>query len=529
MADRYVPRQIESKWQQRWEHDALYRARDDDPRPKWYALTMFPYTSGNLHIGHWFAMAPSDAQARYFRMRGYNVMFPMGFDAFGLPAENAAIRQGIHPAKWTWDNVDTMRRQLKTMGASFDWDREIVTCDPAYYRWTQWWFLKLYEQGLAYRAKAAANWCPGCQTVLANEQVKDGACERCGSVVSKRDLEQWFFRITDYADELLDFSKVQWPESIASMQRNWIGRSEGVELAFALPEAVGGEHEIRVFTTRPDTVYGVTFMALAPEHPLVAALTAPEQRAAIDAYVADTRRTTEIDRLSTEGEKTGVFTGSYCINPLNGGRAPIFIADYVLATYGTGAVMGVPAHDQRDFEFATKYGLPIVQVITPVAGQKQQLAEAYTGPGFMIDSGEFDGLPSAEGWQGIATKLERDGRGKRTITYRLRDWLISRQRYWGAPIPMVYCDELRHRAAAGRPAPRAPARRRGVSAHGPIAAGVARGLPEHQLSRAAVAPRAARRTRWTRSCARAGTTCVTPRPSTRRGPYRRRPRRRGCR
>ncbi|MSQ61279.1 MAG: leucine--tRNA ligase [Dehalococcoidia bacterium] len=441
MADRYDPTEIEPKWQERWERDALYHADDDDPRPKWYALTMFPYTSGNLHIGHWFAIAPSDVQARFMRMRGHNVMFPIGFDAFGLPAENAALKQGIHPAKWTWDNVATMRGQLKSMGASFDWQREIVTCDPAYYRWTQWWFLKLFETGLAYRAEAPANWCPGCQTVLANEQVKDGACERCGSVVSRRSLEQWFFRITKYAEELLDFGKLQWPEQVMTMQRNWIGRSEGAELSFALEQPAGETQEIRVFTTRPDTVYGVTFMVVAPEHPLVAALTTPDHRAEVDAYVAAAARATEIDRLSTEGEKTGVFTGAYCVNRLSGNRVPIYIADYVLYSYGTGAVMGVPAHDQRDFEFARKYGIPIVQVITPVKGETQALDAAYVEPGSMIDSGPFDGQTNAEGWQGIADKAEREGIGRRTITYRLRDWLISRQRYWGAPIPIVYCEK----------------------------------------------------------------------------------------
>ena len=440
MADRYDPTEIEPKWQERWERDALYHAADDDPRPKWYALTMFPYTSGNLHVGHWFNYTGADLHARLMRMRGYNVMFPIGFDAFGLPAENAAIKQGIHPAKWTWDNVAYMRGQLKSMGASFDWQREVVTCDPAYYRWTQWWFLKLFEKGLAYRAEAPANWCPSCQTVLANEQVKDGACERCGTVVSRRSMEQWFFRITKYADELLDFGKLQWPEQIMTMQRHWIGRSEGVELSFALERPAGDTTEIRVFTTRPDTVYGVTFMVIAPEHPVVEALTTPDRHAEVHAYVAAAARATEIDRLSSEGEKTGVFTGAYCVNRLNGNRVPIYIADYVLYSYGTGAVMGVPAHDQRDFEFAGKYGLPIIQVITPIKGEKQALDAAYVEPGSMIDSGPFDGQTNAEGWQGIADKAEREGIGKRTITYRLRDWLISRQRYWGAPIPIVYCE-----------------------------------------------------------------------------------------
>ncbi len=438
--DRYDPGEIEKRWQHRWEADHLYRSPDDDPRPKFYYLTMLPYTSGDLHIGHWYAMAPSDVQARYWRMRGYNVMFPMGFDAFGLPAENAAIKQGIHPYKWTYDNIDRMRRQLRSMGAMFDWEREMVSSDPDYYKWTQWWFLQLYKHGLAYRGLAPANWCPGCQTVLANEQVlPTGHCERCGTAVTKRDLEQWFFRITKYADELLDLSRIQWPERIATMQKNWIGRSEGVELAFGLDVPGVDEKEIRVFTTRPDTIFGVTFMVLAPEHPLVERLTTPEHRAEVEAYVEAARRASEIDRLSTEREKSGVFTGAYCKNLLSDQDVPIFVADYVLLTYGTGCVMGVPAHDQRDFEFAQKYGLPIPVVIAPDGYEGEPFEEAYIGEGTMVNSGSFDGLSSEEGKEAVADFVEPRGWGGRTVSYRLRDWLISRQRYWGAPIPMVHC------------------------------------------------------------------------------------------
>ena len=441
MTDRYNPSDIEKKWQSKWEEDRLYETPDDDPRPKWYLLTMLPYTSGDLHIGHWYPMAPSDVAARYKRMQGFNVLFPIGFDAFGLPAENAAIKQKIHPYKWTMDNIQRMRQQLKSMGAMFDWRREASSCDPEYYRWTQWWFLKFYEKDLAYRAKAPANWCPSCQTVLANEQVlPSGDCERCGTAVSRRDLEQWFFRITNYADELLDHSQIQWPERVVTMQKNWIGRSEGVELAFGLDVPGVEEKEIRVFTTRPDTVYGVTSMVLAPEHPLVEKLTTPDRRAEVEAYVEQTRRLSEIQRLSTEKEKTGVFTGSYCKNLLSGQDVPLWIADYALLTYGTGIVMGVPAHDQRDFDFAKKYGLPIIVVIAPPGWQGEELTEAYVGQGTMVNSGPFDGTPSDKGYDAVADYVEPKGWGGRKVGYRLRDWLISRQRYWGCPIPIVYCD-----------------------------------------------------------------------------------------
>ena len=442
MVDKYNPGELEPRWQARWASDGIYEANEDSPRPKWYELTMFPYTSGDLHIGHWYAMAPSDTHARFKRMQGYNVLHPMGFDAFGLPAENAAISRGIHPSTWTMQNIDNMRRQLERMGGCYDWSRQIITCDPEYYRWTQWLFLKLYDAGLAYRAKAPVNWCPRCQTVLANEQVVgEGRCERCETPVARRDIEQWFFRITRYADELLDFSKHQWPERINIMQRNWIGRSEGVEISFGLDRSADETGELRVFTTRPDTIYGVTFAVLAPEHPLVEKLTTPDCRPQVEAYIDLTRRQTEIERLSTEREKTGVFTGSYAVNRLNGERVPLWIADYVLPSYGTGAVMAVPAHDTRDFEFARRFGLPIRVVIAPPDWSGDELQEAYVDQGTMVNSAQFDGMSSQAAWEGIAEFIENRGYGKQTRSYRLRDWLISRQRYWGAPIPIVYCDQ----------------------------------------------------------------------------------------
>ena len=438
---RYDPSEIDRKWQQRWADDNLYQVNDDDPRPRWYALTMYPYPSGDLHIGHWYAMAPSDAHARFMRMRGYNVLHPMGFDAFGLPAENAAIVRGIHPSIWTMENIERMRSQLRSMGAVYDWDREIVTCQPDYYAWNQWFFLKMYEQGLAYRASAPVNWCPTCQTVLANEQVVDGKCERTGDVVIRREMDQWFFRITDYADELLDFSNVvDWPERIRTMQTNWIGRSEGLDISFDISEYGLDERDITTFTTRIDTIFGVTFVVLAPEHPLVERLTTPEQRDAVQAYVARAREATEIDRLSVEREKTGVFTGSYAVNPLNGDRVPIWVGDYVLLTYGTGAVMGVPAHDARDFDFARKYGLEIRVVVAPPGWNGAPLREAWLEKrGSQVNSGRFNGMPNAEGYEAIADHVEQQGWGTRTVGYRMRDWLISRQRYWGTPIPIVYC------------------------------------------------------------------------------------------
>ena len=443
MAQSYNPTEVEKKWQERWEADKLYQTRNDDPRPKWYALTMFPYTSGDFHIGHWYAIAPYDTHTRFKRMQGYNVLSPIGFDSFGLPAENAAIKRGIHPHTWTMGNIERMRRQIKSIGGMFDWSREVITCYPEYYKWNQWFFLQFYKKGLAYRAKASSWWCPSCQTVLANEQVlANGTCERCSSVVAKKDLEQWFFRITKYAEELLDFSKtVDWPERIKIMQRNWIGRSEGVELSFDISSYKLPEKEIRVFTTRPDTVYGVKFMVLAPEHPLVEKLTTPAQKAAVQAYVEASRRVSEIDRLSTEREKNGVFTGAYCINRFNDEKVPIWIADYVLLTYGTGCVMAVPAHDTRDFAFAKKYSLPVKVVIRPPEWDGGDLKEAYVESGPMVNSGPFDGTPGEKALGAIAEYAEKKGFGKRTVSYRLRDWLLSRQRYWGTPIPVVYCDK----------------------------------------------------------------------------------------
>ena len=440
MPDRHDPQTIEPKWRERWTNDGIERVSDDDERPPYYALTMFPYASGDLHTGHWYIIAPSDAAARFRRMQGYNVLFPIGFDAFGLPAENAAIERGVDPKEWTYGNIERMREQLRTMGASFDWEREIVTCDPDYYRWTQWWFLKLYERGLAYRDEAAANWCPGCQTVLANEQVRDGLCERSDDPVERRFLTQWFFRITDYAEELLDFGGLDWPEPITTMQRNWIGRSEGATLRFPV-DVDGVDESLSVFTTRPDTVYGATFMVLAPEHHLVERITTEEQRETVEAYVAATSRVTEIERLSAEREKTGAFTGAYAINPFNGARIPIWIADYVLVTYGTGAIMAVPAHDERDFAFARDHGLEVIPVFDhPEVDVSVPLEAAFTQGGAMINSGPFDGTPAGEAIAAVTAHAEAEGSGAGAVTYRLRDWLISRQRYWGTPIPMIHCE-----------------------------------------------------------------------------------------
>jgi len=439
--ERYEPQVIEPKWQKIWEETGIYAdVREDPTRPKWYHLVMFPYPSGNLHIGHWFSYAPADAAARYKRMRGYNVLFPFGFDAFGLPAENAAIKHGIHPKVWTMQNIAHMKKQLRSMGAMFDWSKEVITCLPEYYRWNQWFFLQFYKRGLAYRAKAPVWWCPTCQTVLANEQVIDGRCERCSTEVYRRDLEQWFLRITAYAEELLRFDGIEWPERVITMQRNWIGRSEGARIVFRSERG----DPIEVFTTRPDTLWGATFLVLAPEHPLVETLTTPERRADMEAYVEQARRRSDIERTSTEREKTGVFIGAYAINPANGERIPIWIADYVLMHYGTGAIMAVPAHDQRDFEFARAFGLPIVVVIQPPDRtlDPATMEEAYDGEGVMVNSGPFDGTPTAggEAVRKVIAWLEEQGIGRGEVTYRLRDWLISRQRYWGTPIPIVYCD-----------------------------------------------------------------------------------------
>ncbi len=543
----YDPSEIEPKWQKRWEEDGLYNADIDHSKKKYYALTMLPYPSGDLHIGHWYAMTPSDARARYLRMQGYNVMFPMGFDAFGLPAENAAIKHGIHPKEWTYANINQMRKQLKSMGAMFDWRREAISSDPKYYRWSQWFFLQLFKQGLAYRKMSPVDWCPHCNTTLAREQVwgEDRHCERCGTPVIKKDLEQWFFRTTNYAEELLDFSQIDWPERVQTLQTNWVGRSEGASVIF---EAENGE-PIEVFTTRPDTLWGATFMVLAPEHPLVDTITTEDNRAKVDEYINQASRQTDIEREALDKEKTGEFTGGFAINPVNGELIPIWIADYVLMTYGTGAIMAVPAHDERDFEFALKYGLPIIPVVGRPDGMTRSVALAGTmKPGFdeilelnaipfdnkdgsllisipegkidiyielakqylkddswtelvgsnwsfifphgvltwdsverdaeildrckalepaviekrtvmemlwgqafyrdalfhheygqMINSGPLSGTPAEEAVSRTIDYLNERGTGKKAINYRLRDWLISRQRYWGAPIPMVYC------------------------------------------------------------------------------------------
>lgn len=440
MADKYIPAEIEAKWQAKWEADGLYHADIDPKRPKHYALTMLPYPSGDLHIGHWYAMTPSDARARYMRMRGYNVMFPMGFDAFGLPAENAAISRNIHPKEWTYANIENMRKQLRSMGAMFDWRREAISSDPEFYRWTQWFFLQLYKAGLAYRKMAAVDWCPKDNTTLAREQVvgENRVCERCGTPVVKKNLEQWFFRITKYADELLRYDGIDWPEQIRALQTNWIGRSEGANVVFKT------EHgdEITVFTTRPDTLWGATFMVLAPEHPLAAKVTAADRKTEVDAYIAEATRQTDIEREAMDSEKTGVFTGGFAINPVNNERIPIWIADYVLMTYGTGAIMAVPAHDERDFAFARKYGLevrPVIQPsdVEPLDGNKMKEAAAHSG--IMVNSGPLTGTNADEAVKKTIAYLEKNSLGKAAVGYRIRDWLISRQRYWGAPIPMVYC------------------------------------------------------------------------------------------
>jgi leucyl-tRNA synthetase len=443
----YIPTQIEPKWQTRWEADGLYHSDIDSKRPKHYALTMLPYPSGDLHIGHWYAMTPADARARFMRMNGYNVLFPMGFDAFGLPAENAAIKHGVHPNVWTYKNIEKMRMQMHSMGAMFDWRREAITADPEYYKWTQWFFIQLFKHELAYRKMSPVDFCPHCNTTLAREQVwgDDRHCERCGTPVIKKDLEQWFFRITNYADELLDYTSLDWPERVRTLQTNWIGRSEGAMVTFKTEQ----DDSLEVFTTRPDTLWGATFMVLSPEHPLVGKLTTPEHREEVEAYKKQAARQSDIEREAVDREKTGVFIGAYAINPVNRERIPIWIADYVLMTYGTGAIMAVPAHDERDFAFARKFGLKIIPVIQPegfpnLDGEKMEAA--YVGGGHMINSAQFDGTAVNDekgrknpGITAVIDWLERQGIGREAVTYKLRDWLISRQRYWGAPIPMVYC------------------------------------------------------------------------------------------
>ncbi len=437
----YAFSEMDKKWQETWKNTGIYKSDLSRTGKKLYCLVMFLYPSGDrLHIGHWYNYAPTDTWARFKRMQGYNVFEPMGYDAFGLPAENYAIKMGIHPAVSTAQNIKNIRQQLEAMGAMYDWDHEVNTSHPDYYRWTQWLFLQLFKNGLAYRKKAAANWCPKCKTVLANEQVVDGTCERCESEVLTREFEQWFFRTTAYAERLLEgHQRIQWPEKTIAMQKNWIGKSTGAIITFTVD---GRDEQIQVFTTRPDTLWGVTYMVLAPEHPLVETLTAPDKTEAVQAYVRQARKQREIDRLSTEKEKTGVFTGSYCINPVNGDKVQIWIADYVLVTYGTGAVMAVPAHDERDFAFAHKYGLEIREVISATGtSSAAPLTEAYLEKGIMIHSGPFAGCDSGQGIDRVIDYLQENGFGERKINYKLRDWLISRQRYWGAPIPIIYCDD----------------------------------------------------------------------------------------
>jgi leucyl-tRNA synthetase len=441
MEQSYNPAQIEQKWQQRWDETAQYKVEPRDDREKYYVLEMFPYPSGRIHMGHVRNYSIGDVVARFKRLQGFNVLHPMGWDAFGMPAENAAIQHGIHPAKWTTENIANMRKQLKKMGLSYDWERELATCDPDYYRWEQLMFLQMFEKGLAFKKSSSVNWCESCQTVLANEQVEDECCWRCGTEVVDKELDQWFFKITAYADELLEdtYNLPGWPESVLTMQRNWIGRSTGCEINFKTED---GSETIPVFTTRQDTVFGATFMSLAPEHPLAHKLTTPERQQEVDAFIAKVKKQDKKKRTSDDFEKEGVFTGSYCINPVSGRKMPIFLANFVLMDYGTGAVMAVPTHDQRDFDFARKYDLPMVVVVSP-EGEKlspENMTEAWTAPGIMVNSAPFDGLDNESAKEKIADYLEERGIGTKSINYRLRDWGVSRQRYWGTPIPIIYCD-----------------------------------------------------------------------------------------
>ena len=443
MEQKYSPKSIEKKWQQYWDKSRVFKVDEDGDREKYYLLEMFPYPSGRIHMGHVRNYTIGDVVARFLRMTGYNVLHPMGWDAFGMPAENAAIKAGTHPAKWTYDNIDYMRNQLKQLGFSYDWSREFATCDPSYYRWEQLFFLKMCERGLAYRKSSYVNWCSRCQTVLANEQVEGGACWRCDTAVVQKEMEQWFFKITEYVDELLDYTyKLPgWPERVLIMQQNWIGKSTGSRLLFPLES---GEGSIPVFTTRADTLFGATFMSMAPEHPMVAGLCRgkAEQAAVLD-FVERAKRSKRDEREAELLEKEGVFTGSYCINPVTGEKMPIYVANFVLMAYGTGSVMAVPAHDQRDFEFAKKYGLPIKVVIKPAEAQNSPRAEdlthAFEEDGVLVDSGKFSGMDSDSARKAVTEALEKKGLGELTVQYRLRDWGISRQRYWGTPIPIIYC------------------------------------------------------------------------------------------
>lgn len=441
MEERYIPKDVEEKWQRSWESGKVFRATRNEDKEKYYLLEMFPYPSGRIHMGHVRNYSIGDVVARFMRMKGRNVLHPMGWDAFGMPAENAAIQHKSHPATWTYENIQYMRNQLKKLGFSYDWDRELATCHVGYYRWEQLIFLEMFKKGLAYKKNSFVNWCPKCETVLANEQVEDGCCWRCDSGVEQKELDQWFFRITDYAEELLEstYRLTGWPERVLTMQRNWIGKSCGCEIDFPVE---GRSTIIRVFTTRQDTLFGATFMSLAPEHPLAMEITTEERRNEVVSFIDKVKRTDKQKRTADEMEKEGVFTGAYCINPVTGRRMPVYLANFVLPEYGTGAVMAVPTHDQRDFEFARTYGLPLQVVIQPEGEtlDPQTMTAAYTEEGFLVNSGEFNGLASVEAKERIADYLEKQGIGKKTVTYRLRDWGISRQRYWGNPIPIIYCD-----------------------------------------------------------------------------------------
>ena len=441
MEEKYNPKGVEDKWQAYWAEHNSFKATEESGRQKYYLLEMFPYPSGKIHMGHVRNYSIGDVIARFKRMQGYNVLHPMGWDAFGMPAENAAIQNKSHPAKWTYENIDYMRGQLKTLGLSYDWDRELATCDVEYYQWEQRIFLEMYKKGLAYKKVSAVNWCPKCETVLANEQVEDGCCWRCDTVVVQKELDQWSFRITHYAQELLDdtYKLTGWPERVLTMQRNWIGRSVGCEIDFPIE---GRGSRIKVFTTRQDTLFGATFMSLAAEHPMALELTTEELRPQVEAFIEKVKRSDRLKRGAEDQEKEGVFTGSYCINPVTNAKMPIYLANFVLMEYGTGAVMAVPTHDQRDFEFAKKYNLPLKVVIHP-AGETlhpETMTEAFTGEGVMVNSGRFDRMNNSQAKEEIANYLEKEGIGKKTVNFRLRDWGISRQRYWGNPIPMIKCD-----------------------------------------------------------------------------------------
>ena len=443
MNERYNHKEIEQKWQNYWAENQSFKTVEDDSKEKYYVLEMFPYPSGKLHMGHVRNYSIGDIVARFKKMDGYNVLHPMGWDSFGLPAENAAIKHGIHPSKWTWENIAEMRAQLKQLGLAYDWDREVATCHEDYYKWMQWIFIQFYKKGLAYKKENPVNWCPDCQTVLANEQVVDGCCERCKAPVGKKNLSQWYFKITDYADRLLDnLDQLEgWPNKVKMMQKNWIGRSYGAEVDFAIKD---DDRKMRIFTTRCDTLFGVTYMVMSPEHPYVPSLVeGTEYEAPVKEYMEKVQLMSDIERTSTSNEKTGVFIGRYAINPLNGKEVPIFISDYVLMGYGTGAIMAVPAHDQRDFDFAKKFNLEIIPVVDPGNDEIDlyNLQEAFVAEGTMINSGDFNGMNNKDAIEKVAEYLTEKGIGEKTTNYRLRDWLISRQRYWGTPIPMIYCEE----------------------------------------------------------------------------------------